>query len=517
MSTLSRADVSELLRLLWPTTDDGTSDDSKRWYKQGFDLQALPSFPLGLVQEYGGPCGVLAAVQAEMLRLFLFAPHHRQAINARDIDLHELIERDQVAHDEEARRQLLAEAMASLLMQCANDDGAVRVVVQDKELTYRETIVYVLEADASQLLVGILLCEMPAFCSPHGVINFTYSVLRTKGVAVVRSEMDDSTSSLTGAFGHCTQELVNLLLTGQAVSNVFDGAVPLGESGLFLRGIPQQARIGYLTHLEALQYCQVGSYYKSPQFPVWVIGSSSHFSVGFSLDVQVSEESISTKLYQKVRRVFKQFDSMETGFIKTTSLATSLKQLGIEADIFSSERCMARLVSRLEISSNAGIVVWEDYWIVISVLLYTNDFELALSGEYETDDIKSARQGIDRSDANPTRQSNGVSEGNPSCPVRVSSQSSSSETMAIPRVAFDFFYYNGLRSSSDSQTNGRCPQLSKCRVEFQKLPEFIGKSVPIENVRTSAGHDSLMLDEILRTKWPHAQIEWLSSSVPKID
>ena len=36
---------------------------------------------------------------------------------------------------------------------------------------------------------------------------------------------------MIGQFGHCNQDLVNLLLTGRATSNVMDGEVPLGDSG----------------------------------------------------------------------------------------------------------------------------------------------------------------------------------------------------------------------------------------------------------------------------------------------
>jgi hypothetical protein len=56
---------------------------------------------------------------------------------------------------------------------------------------------------------------------------------------------------------------MNLLLTGRAVSNVFDGDVPMtdeamtGGSQLMLRGIVSQPAVGYLTQLEALRYCQV--------------------------------------------------------------------------------------------------------------------------------------------------------------------------------------------------------------------------------------------------------------------
>ena len=79
-----------------------------------------------------------------------------------------------------------------------------------------------------------------------------------------------------GNFGHCNQELINLLLVGQATSNVFDGEVPIGDSttttggnsggssgnssggdSMMLKGTPHRSEIGYLSQLEALRYCQV--------------------------------------------------------------------------------------------------------------------------------------------------------------------------------------------------------------------------------------------------------------------
>ncbi|KAF4321120.1 hypothetical protein JM18_003313 [Phytophthora kernoviae] len=410
MNVLTATEVNQLLRLLWPSTN-GQSDDAQRWYQQGFQFQALQGFCLGLVQAHGGPCGVLAAVQAEILRLFLFV-HRNEALS--ETELRRLLDGDKSDTGEAARQRLLAEAMASLLLQCADvvdDDGGrvVRVVVQDAAAStggntavYKEHILPVsaTETDAPpDELVALLLREMPAFCSSHGVINFTFSVLRTKSVVTVREEMDDPTNALTGAFGHCTQELLNLLLTGRAVSNVFDGSVPMGDTGLYLHGVSRRARIGYLTQLEALRYCRVGSYYKSPQFPVWVIGSSSHFSMGFALDARVCEESASAQLFQRVQRVFKAFDSMETGFMQMASLADSLKQLGVAPEILANEYWMARLLDRLEISSGAGIVLWDEYWKVISVLLHTSDFELALSGKYEASISTETQSRLQRSDS----------------------------------------------------------------------------------------------------------------------
>ncbi|GMF19512.1 unnamed protein product [Phytophthora lilii] len=530
--SLAAAEVDELLRLLWPAaTGDGASDDSQRWHQQGFEFQSLQAFPLGLVQGHGGPCGVLAAVQAELLRRFLFV-RHRESLGGDEADFQLLLQRERLAEDEAARQQLLAEAMASLLLLQTNagaDDRVVRVVVRDSEQpTYRESTVVLPRTEPDELpqeLVTLLLREMPAFRSPQGVISFTFSVLRTKGVAAVREEMDDPTNTLTGAFGHCTQELLNLLLVGKAVSNVFDGSVPMGDSGLSLHGVPERARIGYLTQLEALRYCQVGSYYKSPQFPVWVIGSSSHFSVGFALDTRVCEETPSVQLYQRVQRIFKAFDPTETGFMEMASLPDSLKQLGVPAEILSDEYRMARLLARLEISSGAGIVLWDEYWKVISVLLHTNDFELALSGGYSAEATTGVHTPLQRSDSDLARELQAQFDAEerdisasaviPAPTSAQARQSVLSEPTSAP-LHFEWFYYNGL-GSNYCQSNGRRPQLTKCRVSLDKVDEFLGKSVPIENSGKSGGHGSPPLEEIMKTKWPGAQIDWLGASVPSVD
>jgi hypothetical protein len=97
--------------------------------------------------------------------------------------------------------------------------------------------------------------------------------------------MDDPNTSLTSNFGQSSQELMNLLLTGQAVSNVFDNSMKLSDD-LTCHGIQSRSAIGYLSILESLRYCEVGGYYKSPTFPIWIVGSTSHFSVLFGDEVR---------------------------------------------------------------------------------------------------------------------------------------------------------------------------------------------------------------------------------------
>lgn len=548
MRVLTAAQRLEMLRLMWPQHVNNTAvhPDTQRWYQQGFEFQAPTSaFPLGLVQGHGGPCGVLAAVQAEILRLFLFEYQEAQrrlgSSGSRSSDaqktLQELIAQVGEA-GEGAQSALLTEAIASVLVRCSSrsstEQRAIHIVALDEAATdadapvYKEFVVHAATHKDSELL-RVIHDHLQDFHSPHGVMHFMFSALRTKGLEQIRAEMDDLEAAFTGQFGHCSQELLNFLLTGSAVSNVFDGSVPMGDTGLMLHGIPARAQVGYLTQLEALRYCQVGSYYKSPIYPVWVIGSTSHFSVCFGLDQAICEESTSQMLFQRVQRVFKSFDSMETGFMDISALGESLRQLGVSPEVLSNEYWMARLLGRLEVAG-AGIVLWDEYWKVVSVLLHTNDFELALSGNYENSAVSSANgasaQPRPRSDSDIARelQAQFDAEENGGGAVPNAAPPPTEQTQADELTSHDFYlyYYNGLGNSGAGSNahdsgNGRRPQLTKCRITIPASVAFIGKSVPIFETGTGGGYGSPPLEEIIKTKWSSARIDWLGQPVPGID
>ncbi|EDK98726.1 RIKEN cDNA C330043M08, isoform CRA_b [Mus musculus] len=117
---------------------------------------------------------------------------------------------------------------------------------------------------------------------------------------LVRQDFDVPTSHLIGAHGYCTQELVNLLLTGRAVSNVFNDVVELdsGDGNItLLRGIEARSDIGFLSLFEHYNVCQVGCFLKTPRFPIWVVCSESHFSILFSLQPELLCDWRSERLF----------------------------------------------------------------------------------------------------------------------------------------------------------------------------------------------------------------------------
>lgn len=110
---------------------------------------------------------------------------------------------------------------------------------------------------------------------------------------------------------------------------MFDGDIPIGDSGLLLRGIHTRPSVGYLSQLESHRLCQVGSYYKTPEYPVWVVGSSSHFTVLFASDMRANQVSSDEQLLSKVQRAFKAVDSEQYGFITASDIEKVLAPLNL--------------------------------------------------------------------------------------------------------------------------------------------------------------------------------------------
>jgi len=118
--------------------------------------------------------------------------------------------------------------------------------------------------------------------------------------------MDVAENTMLAAHGYCSQEIVNLMLTGKAHSNLFDGELE-GVMDKPMKGIHRRCKVrpwvlavpiadragekvGYLTLIEALNegYLTVGDNYKRPELPIYVICSESHYSVLFGLNRSVS-------------------------------------------------------------------------------------------------------------------------------------------------------------------------------------------------------------------------------------
>lgn len=211
-------------------------------------------------------------------------------------------------------------------------------------------------ADAQQLLeqgVGTWLL------GPCGVLSFVCSVVLSRTVAGVREDMDDPDTPLIGRFGHCSQDLVNLMLIGEATSNVFDGSRWLGDdpsSGLLVKGVDGDKvgvpPVGFLSELEPMRYLSVGALFKHPDFPLWVLGSPTHYTLIFSTRRSDSQLSREAQIEQKAKKAFLENSIDEGGLAMATSLGKMLESLGVGQDLL--PQAESQLVRE-------EVILWEDF------------------------------------------------------------------------------------------------------------------------------------------------------------
>ncbi|XP_052420160.1 probable ubiquitin carboxyl-terminal hydrolase MINDY-4 isoform X1 [Carassius gibelio] len=255
---------------------------TEEWKRQNLTFSDTPGLKYGIVQKKGGPCGVLAAVQACVLQKLLFE----------ESSSHSLEERLEVSNV--LRTKCLSQALADILWRAGNMKRATVAINTGRSLfppigRYKsdgilEMIMYVTVETLDDLTLVLEKHVRQFESGPFGCILLTVSAILSRTIAIIQTDMDVPTSTLIGAHGYCTQELVNLLLCGRAVSNVFDDEMKLDSgNGNFtlLKGIKARCNIGLLSLFEHYNICKVGSHLKAPKFPIWVVCSESHFSVLF--------------------------------------------------------------------------------------------------------------------------------------------------------------------------------------------------------------------------------------------
>ncbi|XP_055328837.1 ubiquitin carboxyl-terminal hydrolase MINDY-3-like isoform X2 [Paramacrobiotus metropolitanus] len=190
------------------------------------------------------------------------------------------------------------------------------------------------------------------FCSSYGVLRFLYSVIISKSIEAVKLDLEDPSEPLIdGAHGHGNQSLINLLLTGSAVANVWDNEKEFGP--LRLKGIRFRPAVGFLSLLENMRYVEVGFYYKCPQYPIWILGSETHLSILFtlipSLVTSEAEEAAAV-------RVFREYDQHGSGFINVDNLGDVLGLL----NLFKEDDYVNSLKQKLD-KEHLGIILRSDF------------------------------------------------------------------------------------------------------------------------------------------------------------
>ena len=284
---------------------------AESWSQQGFFFSVEKDLGYGLVQRTGGPCGVLAALQAHIIKWLAASSSSSSADDSPPAWFNPR---------PEAQRAALIDALVDLLWRCAESgesstccvalrgdrgrpsatggdgSGGARGVPRGGVDTLTEQLI-VHRGLASRRAVRALLDDddvLAHFAEPTGggVILLTYSCVLSHGVRAVEAEAATQLSeegsalggdALVGGHDYAGQELVNLLLSGAAVPQVFNGRKDI--DGCELRGIDARTEVGFLSLYEALNtgFVEVGSHLKTPKRPIWIVLSEDHYTVLFAL------------------------------------------------------------------------------------------------------------------------------------------------------------------------------------------------------------------------------------------
>ncbi|KAM0010958.1 putative EF-hand domain pair, deubiquitinating enzyme MINDY-3/4 domain-containing protein [Helianthus debilis subsp. tardiflorus] len=480
-----------------------------QWSNQGIRFSPDEETSMGLVQHEGGPCGVLAAIQAFVLKYLLFFPQElvKDGPKTPIISVSKRLQETQDSATnlfgsltEETKSRALVRSMGEILFLCGNNNSAtiasLKVLdheIEGKDQSTKDEIVarsldglsiesgddlqkalkvttFTSLSSAMQRLEEII----PIFRSRMGALLFLLSALLSRGLETVQADRDDPTQPLvTAPFGHASQEIVNLLLSGMAVANVFDGKMDLG-GGMFVKGILTPVEVGFLTLLESLNFCKVGQSLKSPKWPIWVIGSESHYTVLFALDPRVQEENEFESRETTIRRAFDAQDqSGGGGFISVEGFHQVLKDANVNLP--------ADKVNNL---CSSGFIVWSEFW---QVLL---DLDKSLGG---------------------LKDSTGL----------------------MGKKVFDLYHFNGIAKSvlggSGGETPVQRPRLTKLRVSVPPRwtpEEFMANvSLPGSSSGSGGGDGSGTKDamaevskpepaqhaplvDCIRTRWARAVCNW---------
>ncbi|XP_033172403.1 ubiquitin carboxyl-terminal hydrolase MINDY-3 homolog [Drosophila mauritiana] len=381
-------ELREIKQLLWG--DNVREDVFKRW-SQGFEYSKVE--PSALVQKQGGPCAVIAPVQAYLLKIIIMdlpgiklseiSPDKSQSLLIQalcDILKNCRAPRYRIVHllrrrgnateagspkksspageegsapagqatgsSEEVEEAAEATpASVSKLSQTLQLDQDLHEEVSPDEFHER---LHTLHFKDIESVARYYMENYGQLAHTYGVLLFMYSVFLTKGSELVAADISDTSEPLIhSTYGYGGQSLINLMLTGRAVAHVWDNEQDVG--GLKLRGICEQSDIGFITLMEEMRYCTVGSFFKNPRYPVWVMGSDTHLTVLFSNEKRlVSPETPS----ETGRRIFKSYDPEGNNFISTTML----REVLVALNLVSEPAYVALMQKRLD-PENLGIIL----------------------------------------------------------------------------------------------------------------------------------------------------------------
>lgn len=278
-------DMARALRvLLFGTPYTSFNSD---WRKQHINFFSNMSYALSFYKL--GPGGVMACLQGFLLRYLLYDQTSIEQVKS------------MLTPMSSDRQRALITAMAKILWQAGGNKHATVALpcgecswitmeeYREDQLTEKLHLFRLTNfADLERFLKKQLSFFESA--NGNGCILLLYSAILSRTIDRVIEDLGDPNSALMGPHDSCTQAIINLMLTGRAAANVFNGDIECNKSGRKLahplHGIKDRSEIGFLSleeHFDPKSF-QVGSMLKTPKFPVWVVKTGERYGVLFSLN-----------------------------------------------------------------------------------------------------------------------------------------------------------------------------------------------------------------------------------------
>ncbi|XP_036393516.1 inactive ubiquitin carboxyl-terminal hydrolase MINDY-4B [Megalops cyprinoides] len=266
------------------------------WKKSFFRFrEPYSELSYALEAELGGARAIQMVIQANIVKYLLFT-RRTDSDCCRMQSLREVGEKEQ--------ERALAAAMTDILW-TAGEEQSATVSLVTSEYSFTPHLDYKLDnfterlqlfsfsekEDVQKFMYEHIQCFKEE--GSHGVILFLYSLIFSRTIDRLREDLDSTTSHLLQvSLGNfvCRQALLNLLLTGRASPNMFNGTLQYGEDGGLLeqplRGVLARSDVGYLywsrEQVEHAKLPMVGSMLKTPKLPIWVCNINGTYSILFS-------------------------------------------------------------------------------------------------------------------------------------------------------------------------------------------------------------------------------------------
>ncbi|XP_077015249.1 inactive ubiquitin carboxyl-terminal hydrolase MINDY-4B [Tamandua tetradactyla] len=288
---ISLAMAAKLRQSLFGNTVHIFSCDWKKAYFKFHDPFSDLAFALEVGK--GGARAIQMAVQVFIMKHLLFTR------KGKDCSVHSLCE-----ISKQQQKEVLAVALADILWAAgAAQKATICLVAEDTyvaatpncpgdDVTERLQLFEFLEKEATEKFIYDHLQYFKEDGS-HGVILLLCSLLFSRTFEGLQEDLDVTTTHLlqpsAGGF-LCRQAVLNLILTGRASPNVFNG-YQKGKSQELLHGVLTRSDVGYLRwdkdNLEGGSLTQVGSMLKTPKVPIWLCNINGNYSVLFSTNRQL--------------------------------------------------------------------------------------------------------------------------------------------------------------------------------------------------------------------------------------